>query len=289
MQPSRSILPPCVVVTLVTILASPCAAAPIRVELQSGRTFQGEIDPRSNLQQLWLKRGDAEASIARPIAWNKIAKAFAGDEPIAISDLKQQAVDLQSPALPAEPIAQPQWRGVFAIAEASADAPTIPLPQVRSVDIEAFHANWDADVESDGLVVIVYPLDADGQIVPVSGSLEVELIAPEVRRFQDAPQGRGLTLERIGQWTAAIHPQDFSASGYRVELPFQALHPEFDTKILPHGLVHARLVVPGQGTFDATEEFLRIRPWSPLRDQYWRDTGRRFFPNERTGRPKRSE
>lgn len=273
--------------TLVVGLAAPAIAAePVVVSLASGRTVQGTVDPRSTDDELWLRRGDAEASITRKIDWQRITHAERAGEELSLDQLKALAKDVATdPDHVALPL--PRWHGVFATPVEPAPLVAAPLPPIRTLAIDAFHANWDNDVESDGLVIIVMPLDAHGQVVAVTGSLEVELIAPEVRRFHDAPHGRGLTLERIGRWNAAISSDNFAPSGARVELPFQAIHPEFDTKILPQGLVHARLVVPGQGTFDTTADYIRIRPWSPLRDKYWRDTGRRFFPAEQTGRSKR--
>ncbi len=287
-------LPLILVSTFVTIIGAcslALAAAPITVTLASGRTATGVIDARSSDTQLWLRRGDHHASIARPLDWQAVVSAQRGGEEVTLDQLKALAKDAAAarPDVAAIEVPQPKWRGVFAHASSSADTTIAPLPQVRSLAIDVMAANWDNDIETDGLVIVVYPLDADGQIVPVTGTIEVELIAPEVRRFQDAPNGRGLTLERIGQWTSAISPDDFASRGARIELPFQALHPEFDTRILPQGLVHARLVVPGQGTFDTSAELIRIRPWSPLRDKYWRDTGRRFFPNEQTGRAQRAD
>jgi hypothetical protein len=44
--------------------------------------------------------------------------------------------------------------------------------------------------------------------------------------------------------------------------------------------VHVRLNVPGPGTFEATENLVRIRPYSLLRDAQQQLNGRRFFPTE---------
>jgi hypothetical protein len=276
------------VVTLVAGAPSLRAGEFVTVQLASGRTIAGVIDPRSNSKQLWLWRGDGEASVARPIEWTSIASAVQGRESLTLGDLQLLAANIAvARRAPVQFIEQPKWRGVIAAPIAEDQPREEPLPPIRSLSIDAYHANWDADVESDGLIIVVYPLDANGMIVPVNGSLEVELVAPEVRRFQDAPHGRGLTLERIGQWTAAVNADEFGSSGVRIQLPFQALNPEFETQILPQGLVHARLVVPGHGTFDTTADFVRLRPWSPLRDKLWRDTGRRFLPTERVSTPGR--
>jgi hypothetical protein len=277
-------------VLFITVIAqvsrTALGAEPVTVWLESGRTMTAHIDPRSNDTQLWIVRGDSAFSIARPIEWQRVVKAQQGEKALTRAELqalaKEVAAAEKNPAVALAPL--PKWRGVFAAPAVPDQQAVAPAPPVRSLAIDAFHANWDSDVESDGLMIVVYPLDATGQLTVAEGTLEVELVAPEVRRFQDAPQGRGLTLERIGQWSAAVRPEDFTTSGARVQLPFQAVHPEFDWKILPHGMVHARLVVPGQGTFDTTTDFVRLRPWSPLRDKLWRDAGRRFLPTEQTGR-----
>jgi hypothetical protein len=276
------------VVTLVASSQSSRAGEFVTVQLASGRIIAGVIDARSDAKQLWLRRGDDEVSVTRLIEWTSIASAAQDDEPIDLDDLKTLAAKVAARPQVATPlIQQPKWRGVIAAPIAEDQPREEPLPPIRSLAIDAYHANWDADVESDGLIIVVYPLDSNGMIVPVNGTLEVELVAPEVRRFQDAPHGRGLTLERIGQWTAAVNADEFGPRGVRIQLPFQALNPEFESQILPQGLVHARLVVPGQGTFDTTADFVRLRPWSPLRDKLWRDTGRRFLPTERVSTPGR--
>ena len=51
--------------------------------------------------------------------------------------------------------------------------------------------------------------------------------------------------------------------------------------------------IPGElfavnGLTEASVDNLRIRPFSPTRDALQRDTGRRFFPTERTGRGKQN-
>lgn len=262
----------------------------VTVSLASGRQFTGRIDSQSDASTLWLVRGDEQMTIARPVAWERITQAQRGGESLAVDDLRREVLAIPAAPPPEQPVQPlPRWRGAFASPAPLPVKELVPLPPVRSIAIDASYANWDADVEADGLVLTIYPLAADGMIVPVDGALEVELLAPELRRFIDAPQGRGLTIERIASWTQALHAADFGAGGMRVELPFQALHPEFDTKVLPHGLVHARLTVPGQGVFDTTADFVRLRPWSPLRDNYWSTTGQRFFPSERTGRPKQAQ
>ena len=159
-------------------------------------------------------------------------------------------------------------------------------PPVTTIAFDARVANWDADVETDGLVVDLYPLDAYGNIVPVRGTAEVEFFASQRRDFQYAPLSGGDTFELLERWTRSFEPFDVGSGGIRLRLPFGAIHPELRSDWLawPLGLVHVRLVVPGAGVFDDSRDAVRVRPWAPNRDYLEMNTGRRFLPTERLGR-----
>lgn len=288
---------PLALVVAIASIAAPQAAlaqdlaSPITLRLASGRQMRGHID-RADAETLWLRRGDAEVSIVRPIAWQAIRLAQQQGEELSLEELKARAIEAtarRQEAVAKTPAPEvPKWRGVFVepVATGSPAREVLPPPSaVRSVAADVLADNWDADVEWDGLVVYILPLDRYGAVLPVHATVQVALYAPETRRFIDAPHERGLSIERIGQWTANITPADFGPRGARIELPFQALHPEFDLAVLPHGLVNVKLVVPGGGTFDTTADWVRLRPWSPIRDEHWLDRNRRFFPTEQTGRP----
>ena len=151
--------------------------------------------------------------------------------------------------------------------------------QVCSLSVDAQVANLNRTVEADGLVLHIYPLDGAGNMIPVDGTLDVELIA-------SVPPGwpRGEPLPSIGRWSFRLIPQQFGPAGAIVKLPFQGVHPEFDLNLGPFGLVHARLSIPGNGSFEASQAALRIRPYSVIRDQSQLIDGRRFFDVERVDR-----
>lgn len=273
---------------VVPILPTANAGETITVWLQSGRQFTGIVDAKTDAQQLWLRSGDTSIGIQRPIQWARIVKAESDGKSID-QNAMQALAKLDAPLAPAqEQEIKLPFRGVFVEPVAQSDerngADDI-LPSVRSLMADAFAANWDSDVESDGLVVQVHPLDRERNVVPVQGTLEVELFAPQVRGSNDAPYARGLSNQLIGRWSRGVSFADFTQRGPTFELPFQAVHPEFDLRVVPYGMVHVRLSVPGEGVFDTTQDLVRIRPWSPLRDSLWSHEGRRFLHTERTGRP----
>jgi hypothetical protein len=195
--------------------------------------------------------------------------------------------ELKELALAAAPVEEPapspvkSLLGVLAHAAPSAPAGDAARQPVRSIRAGAYLSNWDGGVLQDGLVVEVQPITRGGGMAAVDGTLEVELFAPQIRRFQDAPRNRGATLEPIGRWTMAVSAADFTARGFAAELPFQAIQPQTDQNILPWGMVHVKLSVPGDGVFETTLEYVRVRPWAPLRDFYGLHQNRRFLPTER--------
>jgi len=170
--------------------------------------------------------------------------------------------------------------------QAPQPAPPVYLPLVRTITFDVRIVNWDADVETDGLVVDLMPIDGDGFLTPVSGSVEVEFFAPQRRVFQHAPKSGGDTFERVERWTVPIDAADFTVNGVRLRLPFGAIHPEFDSDWFasPYGLVHVRLTSAGHGTFDASRDGVRVRPWAPNRDQLELHNYPRFLPTEAVGR-----
>ena len=111
--------------------------------------------------------------------------------------------------------------------------------------------------------------------MPVNGSLEVELIGRSTGAAIPSQP-----FSRLAYWSQPVRVADFGVNGAVYRLPFQGTHPEYDTNVASRGAVVARLSVPGQGTFQATASTVRIRPYSPVRDQLQQATGRRFFDVE---------
>ena len=261
---------------------------PITVRLASGRSFTAEIDSRTDGSQLWLRSQRGSAVLLRPIRWEQVVEAQVAGEQVSGDELRQTMEAIKQAVPPSADAAPARKQIVFSASgsevgsDSSATAHALPLetdftPPVRSLAITAAVANWDADVEVDGLMVHVYPLDDNGALVPVRGSLQVDL-----RGLRTGVAKRPGPFGNLGRWTRRVVGEDFGPDGTVYRLAFQHAHPEFDLSLASHGTVHVRLSVPGQGTFETTESTVRIRPFSPVRDQLQQATGRRFFPHERT-------
>jgi hypothetical protein len=270
------------------------AEATITVHLASGRTFEAALDARTSAAELWLRFNRAGAELLRPIDWDRIVSAEVAGKTLSGEELHRLVIQVRQ-EIPAQLAAPPQKTHIVMvgqpiIAEPFAKPPTPPIKprRVVSVAIDARAGRWDENVEPDGLVVHVYPLDADGAVVPVRGTLNVDLKAER----QDQYRLRDPFLD-AGQWTEVVRPEDIGPSGGIYRCRFQNIHPEFkppesNRRVAWRGAVHATLAVPGQGTFEATDDMAILRPHSSVRDHLEAITrhgdfpGYRYFSNERT-------
>jgi len=272
---------------------SPClaghtaGAVPVTVDLASGRSFTAAIELTDDAEHLWLRWQKGRAVLLRPVRWERVVRAEVAGESVDRDELRRlvERIRAETPFEP-EPGAKDRVFVMRGSSRATGVAPAPPPPaeppplrRVRSLKVDAVAANWDDDVETDGLSLHVSPLDAQGRLIPVRGGLEVELIGQPARL---APR-EGPPFKRLGYWTRRLRPQDFGPYEATVRLPFGRVHPEFDAGAAPSGAVHVRLSVPGQGTFESTADMVRTRPYSAVRDRLEQTTGHRFFPSERTG------
>jgi len=260
----------------------------VTVRLAGDRSLHGQIDPRTDRFTLWLRNGLESGFILRPIDWGRVAgveldgERFSGEE---FREAVAAAITMMPPdrgVAWGESGAPPPAEIVLGPSQRPSPPPAVlPVPrpvEVRSLAIDARLGNWDGDVEPDGLILDVLPLDAGGEVVPVHGTLDVHLLAEQVGIVQ-----RPNPFERLGRWSRPVRPSDFAAGGASYRLPFQSADPERDLRWATHGAVHARLSVPASGVFAGTASMVRIRPYSAVRDRLEQTTGRRYFEVERTG------
>jgi len=264
----------------------------ISVSVASGRTFVGQLDPQTDRDLLWLRIGDGAIVLRRPIEWGRVVRVRQGTKQLTADDLQSLALGLKQaphrPLLPPPPVPAADWTvaKTWLTIPPTGPAPngngepngqrgTELPPTVASLQIEAELGHWTWTVEPSGIVVYIHPTTADGTLVPIDGTLAVDCIAQ-----RPASQGEGNGLDTIGRWTQMVRPTDFGPLGAEYRFPFQAVHPEFDYELLPHGIVHARLTVPGQGTFEASQAMVRLRPYSSVRDRLQQQTGSRYAPIE---------
>jgi hypothetical protein len=277
--------------------ADASAAEPtVVVEVTSGRQFQGVLDGSSTVERLVLQTTANGITLRRPISWNRIVSASVDGRLATVAELQAAAkkgsgFGVQGSAVQGQAarVRQIELRDKgLAQGSAKEEIQEVvgPPPVATTMVMYPYIANWDGDVETDGLVVEVAPLDAYGALVSASGTLEVELFAAQRRVFHHAPLSGGDTLELVERWTRSLNASDYGPRGVIVRMPYGAIHPELRPDWMAgwYGLVHVKLSLPGHGVFEDSRDGVRVRPWAPNRDQLELNTGRRFSPTERLGR-----
>lgn len=246
----------------------------LTVQLASGREFTAWVDARTNEELLWLRFSSGGGNLLRPVAWSRITAARIGKNEIAIPDLAAACDRLKSTA---PPRATP--------AEIAVAAPPTPSrSSVAFIRIDAWMANWDADVEPDGICLQLEPRGANGEAVAVGGTAEVELFATRARKFHEAPQSGGWSTELVERWTESVTEEKIGPQGILLKLPLEAIHPDFTAGMDRWGLIHVRFVVPGSGVFEQSLDGVQLRSWSPVRERLYQQSGRRYFSTEGTQR-----
>jgi len=258
------------------------------VVLNSGRTVRGQIDDRTDSETLWLRRMQPGVILRSGHDWIEISSVTLGGRTYPASAFRQIAGDHAS-GLSRERMHR-FWLGPSETGEVVESLETfpesVPRPashEIASLWISARLANWDRDPEADGLIVTVVPRDTSGRLIPVPGRLRLTLVGQAVHYGpHDDLRPRALWPE-LGCWDRTIRDSDFTSQGAEYRLEFRSRHPEFDFRIAADGLLTATLGVPGQGTFQASDAYVDLRPASRFRDALQQRTGQRFVRQERTG------
>ena len=228
--------------------------AGVTVDVASGRSFAGEVDSRTDEAHLWLRRRLGSGFVRRPIDWDRVVRVQLAGESFSAHEFRQSVHAVRQTAGEPE---QPEEGGSRIVlgpweqspgpqsASARGAAAAQRPPRVRSLAIDVRVGEWDNDVDVDGLVLDVYPLDAAGEMVPVNGTLEVNLT---VENTGVPRHGHWSPFEQMGRWTRRVRLADFGPFGARYRLPFQAVHPEFDLQWASYGVVRVRLGVPASSS-----------------------------------------
>jgi len=259
----------------------------IVVRLTSGRIFTAAVDDRSDGDRLWLRFDRGGISVLRGVSWQNVEHAWRDERALSASELQQAIDELRSVRGKTEGAGDNSGRSAEQEANPAPErlAPeriamrTVTADLVRSIAIDAAIARWSGGVESDGVVLRVLPLGADGQVIAASGTLEVDLFGD-----QYGSPTRGQDYRLLGHWTARLDAKQVTPEGAAIRLPFQAVSADLANDLGPYAVVHVRFTAPGHGTFDASTNPVRLRPYNGVRDRLQQAQGTRFFPNERTNR-----
>jgi hypothetical protein len=259
------------------------AATPLEIRLRDGRIVKGEIAPRSSATHLWLRGGDDEIAIESGFPWSQLQSVTMEGKPLFAADLRalfQRETATKSPV----PLPTPQAPWTQQRVEAFPVTSDVTA-NIRSLYIDVSLARWNAFVPTSGLAVTMMPLDGAGALLPIRGDLTLTVYANIWGGSRSSDDRNG--MRELARAYHLIRPEAFDHGPPTFQIPFEGDHPELDQRVEPYGLVHARLGVNGQGVFEASDGFVRLRPYSPLRDHRNQFGQPRFLPIESTGWPHR--
>lgn len=283
------------VISQAVVAQHPEAMEPLNVQvtLLDGSELTAVADAETSNEFLVLRFTAPGILLRRHIAWDQVSAAVFDGRSLTAAELRDTFRN-QAPDAGIDPLTQlltrtppPQRETeaerVVTISSVPVDAAAVDDAggRVRSLEVMAETANWDRDASIDGIRLYVRPLNAAGDVVPVAGQLNVKLFGQAFlqaggirspRRFDAFPG--------LGEWTQRLRTQDFSTEGAVYQFEFRRTNPEFLRNIGSFGLTHARLLVPGQGVFEASDAMTRVRPFSVYREWHQQATGRRFLPAE---------
>lgn len=260
-------------------------SAIVELTTASGRTFRGRISPKSDFNTVHLTSSRGSIELSRPISWTAIRHLTINELPASFEKLAalittvktvEGETEIKDEVITLGPPTTPQEHEV-AVKQKEAGPTTAP---VSSVSSWATFKSWDSDPNVDGLEVTFTPEDSQGLPTAARGHLEAELYAFQKATFSSVPHGLGARFVKIGSWRIPLE-QTFPRYDSRVaRLPYQSISPATDGSVSPLGTLVIKLVVPGQGTFSASMEDVRLRPYSSIRDANVLRGNPRFYGDE---------
>ena len=234
---------------------------PVTVTFKNGRRAKAYLDPRTDSVHLWLRFGTDRTRLTRLVDWDDVTIVRHDGEVISRDDAPLSArTDTKAPSSATRP--SDLKRESFTALSHTSPA-EFKEPRTRSVRFDTTIANWDEDVEVDGLMIQVVPVSASGQPATFRGQMHVELWAMRRVEQDSSPHSTGRTLEILSRWSVPIHvgredPQPW------IKLPFQTRHPEFDANWSSIGLVHVQLSCRATVSFIIRSMAFEFAPLHPF-------------------------
>jgi hypothetical protein len=260
----------------------------VTVTFNNNHRVTGIVDGQSNAEFLWLRQSQDGIELCSGFAWTKVREIQQGNIKLTPNEFKPLVAGLatQSQAMAQLGATQISYREPKSVAaQLQQQSPAQVAQQldtrVQSLQIHAEVANWDSDSQIDGLRVIVYPLNKRGELVPVRGEITFVLTG----QFQPVAvtYDRSVTpgFRELEQISHIVREEDFASGPAVYQIPFSHFEPETEFNLVPLAIVTARLGVPTQGVFNATQTDVLLRNPSWMRDQLQYNNQNRFLPREK--------
>ncbi|MDA0835338.1 MAG: hypothetical protein O3A29_18840 [Planctomycetota bacterium] len=277
----------------------------LTIQLTTGRTVSGVIDAQTDETRLWLRLSERDIILSSAFEWSEIELIHLKEKQLTRDDVLNLVLEVKGDTTPETELARriafwfPGGSTAPGYDEPMFPERAIPPPpqpdvslreatsvdrerRITSLEIEAFPMNWDRDPELDGLLVMVRPLDANENVVPVRGQIRLQLYGERYAQSTFRSFDSSILFPQLGTWTERLDVDDFGRDGAAIKLPYRRLNPDLNTDLAAYALLTARMGVAGQGSFDASVADVLIRPASRYRDELFQRSPHhlRFRPEE---------
>ena len=266
---------------LLGFCASPCLASEtLTAILLDGRRVAGSVDAKTDQHYLWIRREESNIQLSSGFPWSEVQRGEVGLQRFTAHELRSWAQERKPNGHRSLETThrQPEDRPPL-----NSPAPVVHSKTVRTMVIKAHLAQWDNDSQTDGLRILVWPLDAQGRIVPINGQIDLTLMIERENRGGSEGPFQQSKFEELERSHHILREKDFMEGPAVLELPFTKQHPDFSLNMATQALVHARLGISGLGVFEASDAQVHLRESSRLRDQLQLYSPQRYLPLESGG------
>lgn len=277
--------------------SAPSPPVIVTVTLVDDSTVTSVADAATDDQFLALRSSSPGILLRRFVPWRHIVKANVREQ-VLTSDalkslLKKKPLGRGDPVLSDGIHSSPTTSNMEADGVPfAADTDLAPVAEyqrpsndrrhrVATLGFTATAANWDHDVAFDGIRVVVRPLNAFGDVIPVDGYITLKLFGQKYVPVGSVRDNRQTgALPALEKWSQKVRKQEFGLQGAVYQFPYRRTNPELVDDLWSIGLTHASLSVRGQGVFRASDDITALREFGPYREWHNQLTGTRFLPAE---------
>lgn len=264
-----------IVLLLSVIILSQCVmthADDLQIIRNNGHLVSGDLDSKTNQQKLWIQKRTPKILLSSSFDWNDVQEIVYQGEKTSPEELLKKKPQVSKAAQQREMLqfwflSDHLRREPDQVKYLLHPTQTTHVSSVKSVQFDAYVANWDSDVEADGLIVHIRPIDAHGRVVAVNGQVDFKLIGQRFNRGVWRHRSDEIAFPQLESWSQQISKKDFGPDGAAVKLIFRKLRPEKNIHLAPVALLTGSLGVSGVGKFHASVPEVDIRPLSIFRDE----------------------
>ena len=230
----------------------PWGAFPVGTELSAtlhtGRIVHGILDPRTTNDRLFLTAEHEGISVCSVLQIGDVSKIELTDSNV------KRTLSLVGKTESQAWVATPQRRSALANGRSN-------VSQAQSLSVFAHVDNWNGDPKPDGIRLYLRPTGAKGEMLPVIGTVSVQLNV-----YRGDVRNTAGRLHEEESWSYELSKNDYDQSGAVITLPFRRIQPDSEKDIYVLGTLNVRLKISGQGVLDATLDDLELRKRSITSD-----------------------